>query len=308
MSQMPPPVPPRPHRTPHKATPGVAVAALILGIVAIVLSPLLIFGLLAVGLGLVGISKTGEPSGRPGRGFAIAGLALGGVSLVFGLLLAVAILLPAIGAGRRTAQRMQNSTQMRYMHQGMVTFANSNKEFFPGLDAKGNILRDGADTTGNSGHGDTAEARFWILLDGNFLTPDYAISPSETDPRTEWSGAGPVTADHYSYALLSIAGQPEQGPRAIRATEWNQSLNTQAIVASDRNTGTNATTSVQSVHTSRPGEWKGAALWNDNHVGFEMTQFFETRYGNGELNVDPAGMPNDNLFADDGGADALMVD
>ena len=50
--------------------------------------------------------------------------------------LLIAILLPALGAARRTARRMQNSTQLRGIHQGLVTFANSNKNNFAGLDSK----------------------------------------------------------------------------------------------------------------------------------------------------------------------------
>lgn len=249
-----------------------------------------------------------------------SGMSTGTIVLIVGLVagipfaiciiaLLIGILLPALGAARRTARRMQNSTQLREIHMGMTTHANSNKTKYPGLDDRGNILADHALETGNSGNGDTVEARYWVLLDKQYLTPEYAISPSETDPRTNWPGSGAVTADHYSYALLSIAGQAGSPPTAHgRAGEWGQTLNTQAIVASDRNTGTNPNTFVQSIHSSNPGEWKGSALWNDNHVAFEQTHFFETRYGNGQLNVDQAGIPNDNLFQRAGDSDAYMID
>ncbi|MGB1126504.1 MAG: type II secretion system protein, partial [Phycisphaeraceae bacterium] len=49
--------------------------------------------------------------------------------------LLIAILLPALGAARRTARRMQSSTQLRGIHQGLVTYANSNKNNFAGLDS-----------------------------------------------------------------------------------------------------------------------------------------------------------------------------
>ena len=155
---------------------------------------------------------------RPGH-VVVAGTVMGGSSLVLGLVvvLLIGIMLPALGAARRTARRMQNSTQLRGVHQGMVTFGNSNKENFPGLTSKGNILEDAAEITGMSGHGGTTEARMWILLDGNFFTPEYAISPSETSAVTEYNTgmldttaapveftAGTTGLRHYSYAFLAI--------------------------------------------------------------------------------------------------------
>lgn len=315
MSQMPPPQqphhphqpPPPPYGQPHLPAPGIAITAMILGILAIVTSPLLIFGVVAIILGLIAVNQTGGATGRQGRGFAIAGVAMGSASLLLGVVVAIGILLPALGAARRTAQRMQSATQLRGMHQGMFTYANSNKEKFPGLNSRGQIILNSMSETGSSGDGDTVEARYWILLNGHFFTPEYAISPSETDVITPY-GSGPVAASNYSFAYLSIQGRPEYAPDAgSRASEWTQSSNTQAVVASDRNTGSNASTGIQSIHTSSPGEWKGTVLWNDNHAAFEQTHIHTTRYGNGELNVDMSQAPNDNLFERAGDADAWMI-
>ncbi|MFK7790214.1 MAG: hypothetical protein AB8C95_12075 [Phycisphaeraceae bacterium] len=238
----------------------------------------------------------------------------------------VAFNVPVDAASRRTARRMQNSTQLRGIHQGLVTFANSNKNKFPGLDSRGNIIANGKGTTGNSGDGDTVEARFWIMLDGDYFTPEYAISPSETANvnEVEWDGEnGTETVKwnddikHYSYTMLGIKGVGGEAPDnnfAGRAAEWQQTLNSQAIALSDRNAGTNATDKVDSIHSGDEGEWAGAVLWNDNHVAFEMTtQYFETKYANGRLHTDRFGEGTDNLFsseADPGGqvgVDALMV-
>ncbi len=232
---------------------------------------------------------------------------------------------PVDAASRRTARRMQNSTQLRGIHQGLVTFANSNKNKFAGFDSRGNIIANSKEMTGNSGDGDTVEARFWILLDDDFFTPEYAISPSEVAEvdAVEWGGnAGTATvkwnADtkNYSYAMLGIKGAAGQAPDnafAGRGQEWQQTLNSQAIVLSDRNTGTNATNKVASIHSDDPGEWTGSVLWNDNHVQFETTQFFQTKYANGALHSDRFGDGTDNLFDSEAdpngrvGVDALMV-
>ncbi len=223
----------------------------------------------------------------------------------------LAIQLPSNAAARRTARRMQNSTQLRGIHQGLVTFANSNKNNFVGLNAKGQILEDNAINTGNSGTGDFVQARMWILLNQEFITPEYAISPSEVANIQAYDPGGaevpaPVQwnkdAKHYSYAMLAI-------DTPGRLAEWKETLNSQAIVLSDRNTGTNATDRVRSIHTNNFGEWHGSVLWNDNHVGFENEQYYETKFGNGQLNRKVF----DNLFDDkqeeqnQAGTNALMI-
>ena len=230
--------------------------------------------------------------------------------------LLIAILLPALGAARRTARRMQNSTQLRGIHQGLVTFANSNKGKFPGLDSKGDILADGI-KTGNSGNGSIIQSRYWILLTGDYFTPEYAISPSETEAVTEWEeGTGTVANDvvfdantkNYSYSMLHYQSS---GPGTLEITylsaprgkEWAQTLNSQAVVVSDRNIGTGtAAADLQSIHTDEAGQWAGSVLWNDNHVGFENENRFATKYANGKLNTDN-GEPDDGLFDGANGAD-----
>ena len=240
------------------------------------------------------------------------------------VMVVVAFNVPADAAARRTARRMQNSTQLRGIHQGLVTFANSNKNNFAGLDSRGNIVANGLESTGNSGDGDTVEARFWMMLDGDYMVPEYIVSPSEVanvtfadDPQgafeaLKWND----DIKHYSYAMLGIKGVAGEAPDAAfagRAAEWQTTLNSQAIVLSDRNSGTNATNQVESIHSGDRGEWAGSVLWNDNHVGFEQTHFFETKYANGRLHVDDRWNPTDNLFSSEAdpdgkvGVDALMV-
>jgi type II secretory pathway pseudopilin PulG len=296
----------------NQGAPAIAIVALVCGIVGLCFAPA---GLAAVILGIIFLSQTSD--GKPGRGMAWAGTIMGIVGVVLSVVvLLIAILLPALGASQRTAHRMQNSTQLRGIHQGMVIFAQSNKGYFPGMNASGDILADG-NATGFSGHGNTPQARFWIMLDGDFITPEYLISPSETQAIVEYMGTGPVASDNYSYAQLGygIAGDARTDPRtgeqsyAVsmdtqgRAMEWRETLNSQAVVLSDRNVGGDASANVQSIHADEPGNWRGSILWNDNHVGFENTHVVETKYGSGSRNL------ADNLFDDDGtnGYDALMV-
>ncbi|MEX0654568.1 MAG: hypothetical protein WD151_10650 [Phycisphaeraceae bacterium] len=187
----------------------------------------------------------------------------------------------------RGAPRMQNNTQLRGIHQSMVMYAQGNGGHFPGLDR----------------HGDPAalavEDRLKILLDGNYFTPEYLISPSETDPAIhEWQPGSAFTADNHSYALLQV---PVAGGRHA---EWSETLNTEAIVMSDRNTGASPSDAdVQSIHTNTPGDWRGGVAHNDNSVVFETTHRLPTRF-----DFDPANqLADDHLFEADSDNDAYLI-
>jgi len=211
--------------------------------------------------------------------------------------LLIGILLPALSAARNTARRMQNSTQVRGIHQGNVMFAQSNGNKFAGMRSDGTIDATDWDNDGtDDAWGGNPNQRFYELLSGNFFTGDYAISPSETDNKTAWTTLEVVTKN-YSYAMLKIgqdsdAGQiwSPGGTAAVVVSEWGDTLNTEAAVIGDRNTATDSG-KVSSIHTERNSDdWRGSVAWNDNHVGFETDHKMKTRYGsakyNGENNKD----------------------
>jgi len=226
---------------------------------------------------------------------------------------AVAVLLTLTAAtlaeDETIRQKMQNSTQLRGIHQGMFVYANSNREFFPGMDSRGRMVENSDDTTGNSGAGDTTEARLWILMEGDFFTPEYAIAPVDrravplATPEDAGAPLTPVTFDNYSYAMLDI-----DADAVNRRAEWTQSTNSQAVVMSDRNCSDINEQDPFSIWED--GEWQGGVLWNDNHVAFETDHVLETRYGNGTHNIDNAtGKGTDALFTEDNtdGDDALTT-
>lgn len=229
------------------------------------------------------------------------------VAVVVLVAVLAAVLITVLAANQRTTHPPHARNQLRGIHQGLVIFGQSNMFYYPGLDSKGQPLPDGPDTTGNSGAGTTVEARYWILLQGDFFTPEYAISPSEIQAITEYDPdvnrlkseqfssdlPGPVTSQNYSYAMLDIDAQ------GSRVEEWKVTVNARAIVMSDRNTGTAA--SPTSIHSQGKDGWRGSVLWNDNHVGFEQQPYFETQYGSGEL------IDRDHLFTDNNGNDASLI-
>ncbi len=215
----------------------------------------------------------------------------------------LAILFPLLQSHQRDRRHRPESSQLRGIFQGLVTYANSNKNWYPGLNSKGEYLIADPITQDTPlreqdilkpQFGIAVEGRYAILLHGEFFTPDYAISPSESDATIKpWSETGPLTAKHYSYAMLQV---PEAGDRH---DEWKQTLSSQAIVVSDRNTGTAELPN--SIHSDGSQGWMGRVLWNDNFVGFEASPVFETKYGKSQLNK------NDHLFTADSTSDALMV-
>ncbi|MBB6430679.1 type II secretion system protein [Algisphaera agarilytica] len=235
--------------------------------------------------------------------------------------LLIGILLPALGAARRTARQMANNTQLRGIHQGFVTFAQSNKKggndgYFPVLDGSGDLVDfDVANnTTPNSdGYGGQAigSQRDVVakMLNGNFFTPDYVLNPADSG-ATEVAVDDPVARTNYSYAMLDLgdnSGLNVGDAPAVttaggtRAIEWKETLNTAAIIIADLNTGNDATagTDISSVWTELDsGDWRGGVTRNDNSTSFETTAEFEqTKYGNAQA------VDNDNIFSNAGGTD-----
>jgi len=210
--------------------------------------------------------------------------------------LLIGILLPALGAARRTARQMQNSTQVRGIHQACIIFAQGNNTWYPGLN------RDGASETGHTFRvgsstqtlsttdpNQTTSAsvgyRFRRLLEDNHFAGAYAISPSET--KKNWS-TGPVVITNYSYGMLERTTTPQ------RYNEWRQTNNAEAPVLGDRLVA-NGTGTFKSVHTNPKStsttEWRGSVAWNDNHVSFEPDFTVDTKYGRKST-------ASDNLFTE----------
>ncbi len=212
--------------------------------------------------------------------------------------LLIGILLPALGAARRAARQMKNTTQVRGIVQGLVVYAGGNKERMPGTDSKGFIEYDldgpnesNVPTTVTGAH---VAGRYWLMLDNNQFTGEYIISPSET--KTNWTTKN-VTTANYSFALLNIndtANLPttltdEKRPnQSGRAQEWKQTINTQAVLIGDRARLTTGSTStdpskIYSIHTSEDDEkWAGSVGRGDGSASFENEMALDTKYGSSQ--------------------------
>lgn len=118
---------PRPINPGERPLSGMALWSMILGIISVCLGP---FGLIALVLGIIGITKTSKPDGPRGLGFAIAGTALGALG-VLGTCLSVGILLPAIGKARQTASMILSQSQMRQIQVGVQSYYSDTGETLP---------------------------------------------------------------------------------------------------------------------------------------------------------------------------------
>ncbi|MBL4700105.1 MAG: prepilin-type N-terminal cleavage/methylation domain-containing protein [Phycisphaeraceae bacterium] len=223
--------------------------------------------------------------------------------------LLIGILLPALGAARRTARQMQNSTQVRGIHTGLVLFSQGNNTYYPGKNSIGKPFAFTGYTVPGFSSSITVEARFQELLDDNYFTGEYVISPSET--KTRWT-SGLVATANYSYALLRIANAGVNDKQ--RSAEWRDTSNSEAPIITDRAKDNNgaifvggvgtAAQPIKSVHTnptSNTNEWRGSVGFNDNHVTFEATHNqLDTQYGD-------SSKVDDNLFDIVGPDDASLI-
>jgi hypothetical protein len=131
-----------------------AITSMILGIIGLVTGCIgigIFLGIAGLILGIVALTQIGKP-GQPsqGNGFAITGIITGGITVLM-IPVLIGIMLPALGAARRTAQQTQANTQCRGIHHGAVTYSHSNNGQLP----------------------DDIAA----LLRGNYFTVQYAIAP-----------------------------------------------------------------------------------------------------------------------------------
>ena len=141
MSTIPPQPPMQGPYTPGAFPPageprnGMAVAALVLGIVGLVLCPIgPVLGLIALVLGIVALVRANnlpEPVSR--RGMAIAGICLGGTGVLVGgmLLILVPILLPSLARAWEITKRAVCAANQRGIGQGCKIYANDNQDWFP---------------------------------------------------------------------------------------------------------------------------------------------------------------------------------
>jgi len=206
--------------------------------------------------------------------------------------LLIGILLPALGAARKTARQMENSARVRGIHSGMILYAQGNSDKYPGLKPDGTeaiVVTATTTTYGSTATGYHPANRYATMMNNNYFTAEYALSPLEAGstlhPEAKFGVGNELDTDKsYSFGMLMIGIAS-----AVRDSEWTATTNSEAVVLSDRNTGTAATIAAsKSVHDNN--SWRGSVGYNDNHVDFEGALTVKTNYAGGGPIAD------DNLF------------
>lgn len=228
--------------------------------------------------------------------------------------LLIAILLPALSSARESARSLQNMTQTRGIQQGVYIMSQSNKGWYPGVNKL--VQGDGAKTfissadmpgnwTGGGRPGQFPEARWILMMDDDAFTPEYAISPSETNEKiTEWDPNGTYGQldDEYisSYALSALFTNLNSADFVAngRTGEWRDTANSRAVVVSDRLVSGTLGAPVTHQSLWSDNGWRGSITFNDNHVELSDTSEIEdTKY------IDTAAVLPDNIFGQFNGSD-----
>jgi type II secretory pathway pseudopilin PulG len=203
------------------------------------------------------------------------------------LVIATAMSLALAGLDQQglSERKAESLRRLRGIHQQMVVFASDNKEWFPGVNEKGEVIEA------------SASGVVQIMLDGNYFMGKHVISPMEQlEPGQKGQE---VTTDNISYAILDFHGLDK---KSDRFREWRSTINSSAAVLSDRNTGAeDGYASVWTPFADAVG-WSGGVVRNDNSAIMEATPVvLNTRYGRGKVNAE------DHLFESEGESDALMT-
>ncbi len=248
------------------------------------------------------------------------GMTIREVLIVLAILAVLAIIVvPGLSCARRVSHKLTNATQLRGIHQGMVTFSQSCKTStgdgtYPGLTGGGAVVpaftwptAAGSFTAGDTVHGAHPAVRFTYMLNKSYFTPEYVIHPMENDPQSGKMSVSPIgtgggadevlSPNNFSYAMLRI-GEGSDGRRKA----WAETISPHEVVLSDRNIGpgSGAGQAASAWTGAASGRWEGTVMFNNGVAqyinpkdnGYDTPTIAETRYG-----VQPV-VKDDNLFED----------
>jgi hypothetical protein len=210
----------------------------------------------------------------------------------------VVIFLPLLATPSRCGGRyIKDSTQVRGVHQGMVMWAQNNKDRYP---IPSLIDADNTTIAGDAAAKDTTSNIMSVLIYNGFFGPELCVSPAESNPSIKQmtayaydkpaSAASPAKAlwdpafnadftggktGHFSYAHIGPFGPrledytnsfsattPCVGNRGPAVSDVTYKSPTTAAPSFDAHSNT------LSIHGART-TWEGNIAYNDNHVNFE---------------------------------------
>ena len=270
---------------------GKATAAMVLGVIGLLTSCAgvgIIIGIVALIVGVMAISEIDRSNGElTGRGKAQAGAILGGVSLLMIPILAlmIGIMVPALGAARRAANKMKNGTQMTAMAKNTILWSDQfyqQDSEFPraGLTPDPTTFGYPRGIPSNS-VGDRLGAL--VNMGSDVLAPAMLVNPIGSDVAASGIIPNIVLQPHnVSYALLDAEN-----------VEWKNKVNASAPLGSDKQ--------VRGGSFWNTKWWEGDVVWGDTHVTWETGQ---TSGAWPSTTIGGNTTANDDLFSGDTGKDA----
>jgi prepilin-type processing-associated H-X9-DG protein len=287
MSQIPPPPPPQdfvaanPNSGAPPKTSGLAVTAMVLGIVAIPTACFgvgILLGIAALILGIAALlSINKNPTMYGGKGMAIAGIATGAGAMVLVGPLLIAILLPSLGRARELAQRSTCAANLRGVAQSMILYANDNMDCLPYLgpktiaaqppvgDVPGALMHDMFYLVGN---GNVAPKQLICKSDPAGVSPSLVPTQTPAHPGytpTYWTNpAGGDPNFSYSYSFAYQYSKPGE-----LGAWWKNTMDAGAPIGADMNPGIQATKAIRnSLNHQSDGQ---NIAFADGHVDFSRT-------------------------------------
>ena len=302
---------------------GMAIAALVLGILSIFTCALTAIPAIILGIvSLVRIEKSG--GSLTGRGFAITGIVVPAIALPIVLLMG--ILMPALFHARQTAFRMVCGTNLSGIGKAMLIYANDYEDKLPRSGGKNSVWashipnwqannRFGAYNVSPDGSGGTANISscFYLLVKYCEVTPKSFIckgdvGATEFNPVDDaagnkglfdfWDfGMEPSTHCSYSYHMpfgqyaLTTMSEPGLAVAADR-NPWQDSLSATAKQYPGRYNPDGGRQAVRFGNAITHQEEGQNVLFVDTHVAFEKRPF--------------CGVNNDNIYTFWDGGDIRM--
>ncbi len=226
------------------------------------------------------------------------------VAMCCGCVFLIMILLPVMSPRRCCGSRqMKDSTQVRGVHQGMILFAQSNRDKYPlpSIDDKENFTIAADDATSK----DTTANIYSMLIYGNYFSPELLVSPAEQNANieidTDYHLATPpntidpakalwdptFAADFTNSKIKSNTSYAHHIPAPDRHDRCKSTLQSTEAILGNRGPQVTAVDSSSktikpqftipnsvtlSIHGGRT-TWEGNIAYNDNHVNFETNVF-----------------------------------
>ncbi len=209
---------------PQPSSQGMAIGALICGILGIIGCPLI--GIVGIILGIIAVNRaSAHPARYGGRGLAIAGICTGGASFITMALMGMMVI-PLLAIARESAKQTVCEANMRGLGQAMYIYAQDDPGTFPAIGQR-RKANDGAfllfdPATRTAPPADDAlpspTVDLWVLVRTLNTTPNHLICPSSGD-RPDFVLDPTLYYDFASAQNLSYAYQFQHDPnRSVLGT------------------------------------------------------------------------------------------